>query len=246
MVMAPAGMVLLLLVAQAPAPTFHWAGATEAAVHGMQAREPATRLAALEMLAEVRGERADAVLRGTLRDPDRALRLLAARLLVNRGDAPVLATLREWLAGGNAADRGAALEALRLAGNIDRDVRAAVERSLRDPEVGVKLAALAVLERDPAPSAIRLALLLEDPRPAVRIFAARLLGRSGDRRTTVALAERLTDVDVEVQREVVRALARLGDPRTGPALLRLLHHGPEELREATVDALGRLRLPATV
>ena len=255
--MSGAGLALLgllLLFPGAPradtptsgSPGFHWAGAEEAALRRLQGREPATRLAALELLAEVKSERADALLRGSLRDPDRSLRLLAARLLVARGNPLVATTLREWLGGGNAADRAAALEALRLAGSMDAGLRSAVERTLRDPEVNVKLAALAVLERDPAPSAIRLALLLEDPRPAVRLTAIRLLGRAGDRRTTIALGDRLDDVDPEVQREAVRALGLLADVRSGPALLRLLHHGPEELREAVVDALARLRLPAAV
>jgi HEAT repeat protein len=246
-----ASVLLALLPAAASAEAsgedaFTWPGLVDAAARGLEARDPGARLAALELLVDGDDPSVRALLRATLRDPDRTMRLCAARILAARQDDPGLATITEWLGDGSATERAAALEALRLAPRLPPSTRAAVEGTFRDADSAVKLAALALLEREPGPSATRIAFLLEDPRPSVRSTAARLLGRAGDRRTTVALIDRLSDVDPEVQRQAIRALGRLGDPGAGPALLTLIGHGPEELRDTTIDALGRLRLSAAV
>src|SRR5687767_1582527 len=74
----------------ASAGDFTWPGLVDAAARGLQAREPAARLAALELLVAGDAPPARALLRATLRDPDRTMRLCAARILAARQDGPGL------------------------------------------------------------------------------------------------------------------------------------------------------------
>ncbi len=236
----------VLLVAIWANPVFSWPGAVERAARDLESRDRALRTQAVERLAEMEGEPARALLRGVLDDPDPALRLAAARILVALSDEKGLGVVTEWVAAGFATDRVAGLEALRLPPTLPPATRGAVERALADPEPNVRLAAIEVLGRARAESAAAVAGRLDDTVPAVRLAAVRLLAEARDPRTALPLIERLGDADRQIQREAIGALARLGDRRVEPALLRVIESGSDDLRLAAVDAVGALRLPGAV
>lgn len=87
----------------------------------------------------------------------------------------------------------------------------------------------------------RVARLLHDPRPGVRLQAAHLLASLGLPELRERLAGALADADVLVRVAVATALADAGDRRGVPALVEAVDH-----RLARVDALlalGRLGVP---
>jgi cellulose synthase operon protein C len=224
-----------------------WPGAIEVAARDLESRDRSVRTRAVELLAELQGEPARALLRGVLDDPDPSLRQAGARILVATGDRQGLAVVIDWVATGFAADRVAGLEALRLLPALPPTARTAVERALSDPEPNVRLSALEVLGHAPSESfPIAVAGRLDDTIPAVRLAAVRLLADVRDPRASLPLIERLGDSDRQIQREAIAALARLGDPRAEPALLRMIETGSDDLRLAAVDAVGALRLPGAV
>ena len=157
-------------------------------------------------------------------------------------------TIERWVATGSAAERAAGLEALRLRPSLSasrpRGGAAGAGRQ-RGRACGWRRwrSWPAIPTRRSAP---RVAFLLDDPAPAVRLQAVRLLGLAGDRRAVLSLLGRLEDPDRQVQREAVAVLGRLGDARAAGALLRLLEEGPAELRLPVVDAVAALRLADAV
>jgi cellulose synthase operon protein C len=211
------------------------------------------RLRAVLALAAYTGPEATALLLEAMRDLDAEVRTEAARVLAARGQLDAMATVERWVASGTAAERAAGLEALRLRPALSDAARAAVLRALGDSEPAVRLAALSVIagslagglagdrSGEPGETAPRVAFLLDDPTPAVRLQAVRVLGLTGDRRAVLPLLGRLEDPDRQVLREAVSVLGRLGDGRAAGALLRLLEEGPAELRLPVVEAVAALR-----
>jgi HEAT repeat protein len=240
-VWAVCSCLLLALTAEGP-----WVDAATAAAPALEAPDRGRRAEAVLALAAIEGETASEALRKALEDGEPAVRNTAARILARRADGPGLAAVAGWIPRGQPPVRLAALEALRLAPALPPGVRAVVERALGDPDVTARLAALEALAADPAPSVVRIAYLLEDSAPAVRLAAVRLLDRARRPQVVPALLARLADADRSVQREAVAALGRLGDARVSAALLKVLNDGPDELRLAAMDAAAALRLPAAV
>jgi HEAT repeat protein len=243
----PAALAPPLLAATLAVGLVPWPGVFESAVQELASAERSVRLSAIERLAAIDSEEARGRLRPLLDDREAPVRQTAARVLCRLGDPEALEAVTAWIAGGTPAERGAGLEALRLSPILTEAARAAVERTLADPETATKLSALEVLSgRDLGPSLPRIAGLLEDSAPQVRLRAVRLLAESRDRRAALPLLGRLTDADRQIQREALAALGPVGDPRVGPALLRVLDGSPDDLKAAAADAAARLGIEAAV
>lgn len=122
-------------------------------------------------------------------------------------------------------DNGAGLERLRLllASLSAHDLLPAIRRGLEDPSPLIRCCAVRAVAKSKSETAAEwAAAVLNDPDYRVRIAAAEAIGASGHtgKRFVDALAARLADSDVDLQRAVIRALASFG-PEAAPAALKL-------------------------
>lgn len=127
---------------------------------------------------------------------------------------------------------------------LDRELATAAASSLRDPETGIRLLALQVLERAPelAPGdALEVAML--DPDAEIRRRAVSLVGRTGDLAFLPVLQERLeeeTDEDVlAAGLAAVADLFRVAGDRAGTADLDRVSATVGHLRSTALPQLGR-------
>ncbi len=79
--------------------------------------------------------------------------------------------------------------------------------------------------------------------PAMRIEAARAIGRAGDPRGRSVLEELSVDDNAEVRREAVFALGVLGDPLGAQALRRASRDPDSETGRLAVEGLAKLEIP---
>jgi hypothetical protein len=82
--------------------------------------------------------------------------------------------------------------------------------------------------------------LLGDPSYKVRVQAALVLGKLGDKRAVPALIKALKDQNASVRGVTCASLGRLGDPAAVPALKEVLGDGESFVRQAAEKALGQL------
>jgi len=157
---------------------------------------------------------------------------------------------------GDMAARPACAELLRvLEGDRDREVRAAVARSLGrigSPEAVPALIEALVQRRvaqavagqaliEIGPSAVpRLLALLGQDEPAIRAWAAELVGLVGDAGDAPLLLGCLQDTSAAVRERAARALGRLGADEAAGLLRETLSDRVPAVRAAAAYALGRL------
>lgn len=238
-------------------------GAVEREVRVLaHARRAWRRATAAFRLGDIGGEAAAPALIAALRDPDRDVRIAAARSLgrlrVPEGGAelvaaaaegrapgalvrwallqvgaPLLPELRALLSSSSERERAAALQLIGLLGGPS-DAREAEDR-LRDSSSLVRVQAARALGR--VGGERNLPALLEalgDRIPAVRAAAAIALGYLRDPRALPGLIELAGSDRFEVAHEAARAVARI-DPAVAAAEAR--RTGSDHLREAT-DLVG--------
>lgn len=70
--------------------------------------------------------------------------------------------------------------------------------------------------------------LLTHPKPCIRQLASEALGKLGDKRATIPLAQRLDDASVMVRREAAFALANIRDSRGVEFLLKRRREFPDD------------------
>jgi hypothetical protein len=83
--------------------------------------------------------------------------------------------------------------------------------------------------------------LLGDPSYKVRVQAALVLGKLGDRRAVPALVKALKDENSSVRGVSCSSLGRLGDPSAVPALREATKDGESFVRQAAEKALAQLQ-----
>lgn len=179
----------------------------------MQAGEaPATALAGA----------ARALLRTSIRSEHEHLRWLGLRAARSLADPAVAAAARELLPTAGRYEMALALEVL-ANGDIAAS-RDAFLAALGSPFRTVRLRALRALAqlRAPALADRFAAILVSDPDPELRAFAARALAQTGAAATAPALYRAMDDPESLVRQEAVRALVVLRDPGIAGALRRRL------------------------
>jgi HEAT repeat protein len=86
---------------------------------------------------------------------------------------------------------------------------------------------------------------LEDGDRSVRLAAANLLGRLGDRRAVPALMEALTSADADLTTTATAALASLGDAQAFESVLPLFAHEQAVVRQAAIAAVNSIGAGST-
>ena len=90
-------------------------------------------------------------------------------------------------------------------------------------------------------------LLRDEEHPQAAVWAARILGRIGDKAATAALLERLFDRSDTVRMAATEALGSLGDRRATQALLRAALSDPmPQVRAHAAGAIGRMGAEASI
>ncbi len=107
-------------------------------------------------------------------------------------------------------------------------------------------AARTVLERLGRVDPEALRDLSRNPDARMRIFAANIIGATGDQDHAPRLLELLADPDTNVQDAAVVALGNLAAPEAVGPLSGLALRGPSWLRFSAIDALGRIARPEAV
>ncbi len=191
-----------------------------AAVRDLQAAQPETRVAAVDMLSSRawrnRRELAPHFKRLLREDPDWRVR----------------------------ASAGRAIGRLSL-----REAVPDVVRALRDPQVEVRVVAAAALWRLPDPAAVPALLeLLRDRDAAARQWSALALGVIRDSRATVPLTQILGDTEPAVRLDAIRSLGRIADPAALEPLVRFASNDtrPIDERLEAVNAIAQLQGPNKV
>ena len=122
---------------------------------------------------------------------------------------------------------------------------------LKDPDSGVRAAAVKVLSRMPesaASQAPKIAELLKDPDSDVRAAAAEALSEMGESAVSQApkIAELLKDPDSDVRAAAAEALSEMGESAASqaPKIAELLKDPESGVRAAAAEALGKMRKSA--
>ncbi len=217
----------------------------------LRAPEAVRRREAVDKLDAFGGDEAARYLTELLSDGDPEVKARAAASVGRHRLSQLAPALISALGDSEPRVRAAAAEGLGLLGDGlgglgDRGERAerALERRLADTEPEVRTAVLVALGRfspslmDRAMPAV--AARLDDDHATVRVRAAELLGRLGDKRAVMPLIGRLQDSSREVRSLVIDALVRIGDERAGAAVGRLLRDPVPEVALRAVDALGQI------
>jgi HEAT repeat protein len=229
----------------AEASGFEWPGAAAIDAQDLSSLDQVQRQRAAERLALRGGPGLRPGLATLLDDSAPSVRLIAARILARDGAPEAIESATRWTISATPANRRLGLDVLRDAPPpLPAPALRAVERSLSDADVTVRLLAIDTLsrQRDIAPSLLPIAAATEDDNREVRLRAVRALALSHDRRAVVPLLPRLGDVDRQIRVEAIHALAELGDPRAAPALKRLLDDVADDVRIAAALALGHLKI----
>lgn len=196
-----------------------------------QGRDPHVLL--LEGLGDRRAEVRSAALESAMQQPDERLLPTVAALLGDRSDG-VRYLARRFVKAAECQDAALLAPVLGFLLDPERDV---------EDRIGTLQALAYPHEMEPVARALRQAV--EDPHPAVRRWAGKVLTSYRDRaNTAVHLLARLEDtVPREVELSLLWALARLAD-REGQSLLRAaLQSGDPEVMAPAVYGLGLLEDP---
>ena len=226
-----------------------WPGAEAVDAQELSALDHTQRQRAAERLSVQPGAETRASLTALLDDSAPSVRLTAARILALQGAPEAIEAATRWTISATPSNRRLGLDVLRDAsGPLPPAAVRAVERSLTDADVTVRLLAIDTLaqQKDVTPSLLPLAAATEDDNREVRVRAIRALAASHDRRAVVPLLARLGDVDRQVRVEAMGGLAVIGDVRAAPALKRQLGDLADDVRVAAASALGKLKIADAV
>ncbi len=226
-----------------------WPGADAVDSQELTALDHTLRQRAAERLTIRGGPEMRTGLTALLDDSAPSVRLTAARILAQQGVPAAIEVATRWTISATPSNRRLGLDVLREApAPLPPPALRAVERSLSDPDLTVRLLAVDTLaqQRDLAPSMLPLAAASEDDNREVRVRAIRALAASRDRRAVVPLLARLGDVDRQVRIEAMEALGAIGDARAAPALKRQLGDLADDVRVAAALALGKLKVADAV
>ncbi len=253
--LAPAALVCATLVqliasgSSSLASSGTWPGAETVDAQELSALDHTQRQRAAERLSVGTGPETRAALAGLLDDSAPSVRLTAARILAQQGVPEAIEAATRWTISATPANRRLGLDVLREApGPLPAAALRAVERSLSDADVTVRLLAIDTLaqQKDVTPSLLPLAGATDDDNREVRVRAIRALGASRERRAVVPLLARLGDIDRQVRVEAIGGLALIGDARAAPALKRQLGDLADDVRVAAALALGKLKIADAV
>ena len=202
------------------------------------------RLAALDVLADLRAGDAAVPIGGLLDEREARLRIRAAVALGRIGDARGAPALARSLADGDRGVRAASAWALgEIGGRAAADLLVKHLRNHADPQWSVRAVAAAALGKARGRRALPVLLALvsaphADTKEEVRAAACWALGRLDDPRGTPALLASLELDTLLVRRVAALALGGRDDPRVTGALVAALWTGEPSLREAALWALG--------
>lgn len=176
------------------------------------AANPAERLRALTTLRALQDGRARDMFRGGLRDPDPAIRMLAAQVAAETRDRQAIPLLLDGMADGDVGVRRSMVGAVGAMG-VDSVADALVRAALHDDDPWVQLLAATGLRRLRHPVAFdALVGRLTESFWECRRYAAAELGRLGDPRAAIHLAPLLQDPSAKVRHAAAKALGVMGTP----------------------------------
>jgi hypothetical protein len=182
----------------------------------------------------------EVLLRKNLGDPEDRLRLVAAYLLVQRGDLEVIPVLAETLKGSPEKWQLRVIKA--LGGHKDPRCGPPLLKLLtsENPELH-RQAGHALLKLGQAARSTWVTAL-QHPNSHIRWHAARGLGKIGDLQSAPILAEGLRDKEFVVRWASADVLAELGEAAVPATLNMLTHHRLEQpFRQAAIHALHGVR-----
>jgi cellulose synthase operon protein C len=240
----------LLIVSPWAAPAhagfnFDWMGKVELDAADLTSDDDKKRLAAIQSLAQYDSALTAPYLLPALRDPQRPVRLEAARVLGRGAVADVVPTMVEWLADPLGDVRGVAAEVLGDVGGDD--ATAALIRTLGDDDAAVRLKAVVALgkigQRGNPAVVVPLISRLEDDKSDVRRKTVEQLELLKDKRAVIPLVSVFGDMNPDVKKAAIRAVGQLGDPAAVSALLRLVNESDKDVRALAVSALGTIGAP---
>ncbi len=171
-------------------------------------------------------------------------RALALRDLRRWTGPDVLQTLTSALRDEERPVREAALGTLIEIG--DREAVPLLVPILAGDAPAARNAARTVLERLGRVDPEALRDLSRNPDARMRIFAANIIGATGDQDHAPRLLDMLADADANVQDAAVVALGNLAAPEAVGPLSDLALRGPSWIRFSAIDALGRIARPEAV
>ena len=177
-----------------------------------------------------------------LRAGDSGTRLRAARELRAWSDGETQRALVGALADDAREVRQAAVQTLMEIG--DGSAVPHLVPLLRAGEPPVRNGARQVLEALGRVEPRALADLSRDPDPRMRVFAANIMGGTGDHDHAGRLVEMLDDADPNAVEAAVSALGRLGAREAVPGLRRIAAQTDSWLRFSAIDALGSVIDPS--
>lgn len=174
-----------------------------------------------------------------LTDPERCVRLIAARALGTTSNPDALAPLLRAL---DDDDPSIRILVARSLGNFKdtRSAEALVRRAANDDEVHFRTAATQSLVRVGAAAVQPLRTSLASDDCYFAAWAAQTLGEVGDREAVRALLKVAESPSAVVRNEAARALGKLGDSQAAEPLARLLTDNNAAVRSSAATALGRL------
>jgi HEAT repeat protein len=129
----------------------------------------------------------------------------------------------------------------------EEETVAALARALEHKSYHIRWSAvwqLAAIATSEAEALLRAALV--DPNLGVRMLAAEVLGKRGDRRAVPALVAALGDGRREVRTKVAVALGQVPDPQAVTALITALQDRTQAVRRAAATALGQQGDPRAI
>ena len=241
-----------------------------AALQGLSDPDPLVRLAAVEVLTQLKAERAMICLVKSIRHLDPIVRERIARALGCYRDEHATEALRSALRDTHDGVRTAAARGLEGTGwrptspadqaawavsRHDFNAASACGAAAIEPLLTVlgdttysnrraAVTALAAIGDTRATKA--LITSARDPDPSVRVVALEALGELREPTATEALRAGLRDSNANVRAAAAESLGRVHDLGAVDLLERGLTDGHWEVRKASVEALGRLKSPHAV
>ena len=214
-------------------------GATDAARRQCRSRRATARVAGCRLLGDVGSYYAVLDLVPLLDDPRPAVRAAAAVALGRLGQPSAVGALIGAVEGDDCLPVDAAADAIQ---HIRDWPVSQLQPCLSDASESVRAVAVELLGRIQAVDSVSalVGMLAGDPAAAVRVRAARALGRIGSPRGVHPLIECVKSGPPVLQAEAAAALGRLGATAAVPVLRTTLLSSSPDLSRAAATALGAI------